>query len=84
MLELGERAAAPRPAAVPGTGERITAREVEVLRHIAAGRSNRDVAAALFIAEPTVKTHVAALLRKLGASSRTEAVATARAHGIVV
>ncbi|NLV55890.1 MAG: response regulator transcription factor [Acidimicrobiales bacterium] len=54
-------------------GPRLTAREVEVLRHIARGGSNRDVALALFISENTVKNHVRNILDKLKVHSRTEA-----------
>ncbi|RLC60804.1 MAG: hypothetical protein DRI80_10190 [Chloroflexota bacterium] len=68
---------------VPGTGEALTPRELEVLRLLAAGASNRAIAERLFISQNTVKTHVARILRKLDASSRTEAVARARELGIL-
>ena len=64
--------------AIPGSGEALTGREVDVLRLVARGLSNRDVAAELGIAEATVKTHLTRVLGKLGASSRTHAVARAR------
>lgn len=51
----------------------LTAREVEVLRHLAAGLSNRDVAARLAISAETVKAHVQHLLHKLGVGNRTQA-----------
>jgi len=73
----------PRPVRVPETGETLTAREVVILRHIAAGASNREIAQKLIIAEETVKTHVAHILRKLDVSSRTQAAACARALRIV-
>ena len=63
---------------VPGTGERLSRREVEVLAHVARGQSNGEIAAELFISEVTVKSHLTRVLRKLGASSRTHAVARAR------
>jgi LuxR family transcriptional regulator, maltose regulon positive regulatory protein len=63
---------------IPGTDELLSARELEVLAHVASGASNRDIAGALFISEATVKSHLTRVLRKLGASSRTEAVARAR------
>ncbi|MGH3635488.1 MAG: response regulator transcription factor, partial [Mycobacterium sp.] len=52
----------------------LTSREAEVLRAIAAGKTNAQVAALLFVTEGTVKSHVKQILRKLGASNRTEAV----------
>jgi DNA-binding CsgD family transcriptional regulator len=53
----------------------LTARESEVLRAIAAGKTNAQIATALFVTEGTVKSHVKHILRKLGAGNRTEAVA---------
>jgi DNA-binding CsgD family transcriptional regulator len=53
----------------------LTTREAEVLRAIAAGKTNAQIASALFVTEGTVKSHVKHILRKLGASNRTEAVA---------
>jgi ATP/maltotriose-dependent transcriptional regulator MalT len=64
--------------AVPGTAESLSAREVEVLGHVARGRSNREIAAELFISDVTVKSHLTRIFRKLDASSRTHAVARAR------
>jgi LuxR family maltose regulon positive regulatory protein len=69
---------APRPVRVPETGETLTSREVEVLRLIAAGASNRDIAEQLVISERTVKSHITHILGKLGVSSRTQAAALAR------
>ena len=54
-------------------GHPLTRREDEVYSLLAEGRSNREIASALFISEPTVKVHVRHILRKLGARSRTEA-----------
>jgi DNA-binding CsgD family transcriptional regulator/GAF domain-containing protein len=53
----------------------LTAREVEVLRGLAAGKTNAQIAAGLVVAEGTIKTHVKHILSKLGATNRTEAVA---------
>jgi DNA-binding NarL/FixJ family response regulator len=60
----------------------LTSREREVLRLIAAGRSNKEIAAALFIAPKTASVHVSNILGKLGAGSRTEAAAIAHREGI--
>jgi DNA-binding NarL/FixJ family response regulator len=63
--------------------EALTAREIGVLRHIAEGNRNRDIAERLFISEETVKVHVKHIMEKLGASDRTEAVAIAVRRGII-
>jgi len=60
----------------------LTAREQEVLRLLAAGRTNREIASELFIATKTASVHVSNILAKLGAASRTEAAAIAHAEGI--
>ena len=69
-----------RPArtAVPGLIEPLTGRELEVLRLLAAGRSNQDIARELVVTLDTVKKHVSHILGKLGGSNRTEAVTRAR------
>lgn len=61
----------------------LTARERDVLAHLAAGASNRDIARALFIAEATVKTHIVHILDKLDADSRGRAVSIARERGLL-
>jgi two-component system NarL family response regulator len=61
----------------------LTSRELEVLHLIAEGTGNKEIAATLFIAEGTVKTHVNAVLRKLDAMDRTQAVTTALKRGIL-
>jgi DNA-binding NarL/FixJ family response regulator len=63
--------------------EALTARETEVLRHIAEGNRNRDIAEKLSISEETVKVHIKHLMDKLGASDRTQAVAIAVRRGII-
>jgi DNA-binding NarL/FixJ family response regulator len=63
--------------------EDLTEREVEVLRHVAEGRRNRDIAEQLFISEETVKVHIKHIMDKLGASDRTQAVAIAVRRGII-
>jgi DNA-binding NarL/FixJ family response regulator len=66
-----------------GSGVSLTSRESEVLRHLAAGRSNKDIAAALFISPKTASVHVSNILAKLGAATRTEAAAKARSLGLL-
>jgi len=61
----------------------LTPRELDVLRLLATGQSNKQIAAALFIAEGTVKTHVNALLRKLEAADRTGVVTLALKRGLL-
>jgi LuxR family maltose regulon positive regulatory protein len=65
-------------AAAPGLTEPLTARELQVLRLLAAGRSNQRIADDLAVALDTTKKHVSHILAKVGAASRTEAVARAR------
>lgn len=64
--------------------EALTPREVEVLRAMAEGLANKEIAARLGVSENTVKFHVASVMGKLGASSRTEAVMLGVRHGIVL
>ena len=61
----------------PGTELGLTERELEVLRLVASGRSNREIAAELFISPKTASVHVSNILGKLGVASRGEAAATA-------
>ncbi|MDB5305946.1 MAG: two-component response regulator [Gemmataceae bacterium] len=63
--------------------QELTEREMEVLRRMVAGRSNKEVAADLYITEGTVKTHVNHILDKLGVHDRTQAVTTAITRGMV-
>jgi LuxR family maltose regulon positive regulatory protein len=70
-------------AAPPGLAEPLTDRELEVLRLLAAGKSNQRIAYDLVVALDTVKKHVTHVLGKLGAANRTEAVARARELGLI-
>jgi DNA-binding NarL/FixJ family response regulator len=79
LARLGVPAHVTRPA-VPGG---LTTREAEVLALVAAGKSNREVAAALVVSEKTVARHLSNIFNKLGVSSRTAATAFAFEHGLV-
>jgi DNA-binding NarL/FixJ family response regulator len=63
--------------------ESLTEREVEVLRQVADGNRNRDIAQHLFISEETVKVHIKHIMEKLGASDRTQAVSIGIRRGII-
>lgn len=84
---VGESALAPavstRLNASREAGDRLTAREAEVLTLVAEGRSNRDIGRALFLSEATVKSHLVHIFTKLGVGSRTAAVARARELGAI-
>ena len=71
-----------RPGPTPG--RRLTEREAQVLRLVAEGLTNAEIANQLAVGAQTVKTHVAAVLAKLGARDRTQAVIMAYEHGFVV
>ena len=75
---VGETATAPQPLIDP-----LSERELEVLRRVAAGYSNQDIARELFVAGSTVKKHVHNIYAKLGVGSRTQAVARARELGLL-
>jgi DNA-binding NarL/FixJ family response regulator len=63
--------------------DNLTAREVEVLQHVAGGNRNRDIAELLRISEETVKVHIKHIMDKLGAKDRTQAIAIAVRRGII-
>lgn len=87
-IYIGARVIAARPAPFDGNPQAqaalgISPREREVLDHLAAGRSNKEIARALGVSPNTVKTHVARLYEKLGVGRRTEAIARARELGLL-
>ncbi|HSD46921.1 MAG TPA: response regulator transcription factor, partial [Pyrinomonadaceae bacterium] len=63
--------------------ETLTEREVEVLREVAGGNKNREIANKLFISEETVKVHIKHIMEKLGAADRTQAVTIGVRRGII-
>jgi DNA-binding NarL/FixJ family response regulator len=78
----------PAPADVTGTvtglpGQPLTAREVDVLRLVARGATNREIAGQLFLSEGTVKNHISRILARLGLRDRTHAAIYARDHGFL-
>ena len=77
-LPAGDAPPRPQPLVVP-----LSDRELDVLRLLADGRTNREIATELFLAEGTVKNHVTNVLAKLGARDRTQAALRARALGLL-
>jgi LuxR family transcriptional regulator, maltose regulon positive regulatory protein len=78
LLTALERDAADAASSAAGLPEPLSERELEVLRLIASGKSNREISSELFVSVGTVKTHIINLYRKLDAHSRTQALARAR------
>jgi len=85
-VHQGETCVAPALAAKLAervSGETLSAREIDVLKLMAEGKSNKEIGASLFISEGTVKSHVKGIFSKLNVISRTEAVATATRRGLI-
>jgi two-component system, NarL family, response regulator LiaR len=84
-VQLAPEAAARlmREVSAPENPEALTERETEVLKLVARGKSNRQIASELFVEEKTVKSHVLNILRKLGVQSRTQAALHAVRTGLV-
>jgi LuxR family maltose regulon positive regulatory protein len=82
LVSLAETAA-PLPSTSAFWPEPLTAREREVLQHLPTHMQSPQIAALMFISANTVKSHVKAIYRKLGAASRDEAVTIARNHGLL-
>ena len=82
---LVERYTQPYTPGTPATGKlaELTPRELEVLTHVARGRSNSEIAAEMYLSEATVKTHVSRILAKLDLRDRVQAVVLAYEEGLV-
>lgn len=80
---LGPVVAAGDGGLAVGKADPLTRKELEVLARLAEGRSNRDIAAALFVTQATVKSHLAHIYLKLGVAGRQEAMARAVALGLL-
>lgn len=78
----GQKTGAGEPSTDPGRLVFLSEREQEILRWIVAGKSNREIAAGLYISEKTVKNHVSNILRKLNLSDRTQAAVYGLRHGV--
>jgi DNA-binding NarL/FixJ family response regulator len=86
QVNAGKKRIPPEVAALLAehvSDETLTEREKDVLKHVAGGNRNRDIAERLFISEDTVKVHVKHIMEKLGANDRTEAVTIALRRGII-
>jgi NarL family two-component system response regulator LiaR len=85
QVQLAPEAAARlmREVRVPESPEALMERETEVLKRVARGQANKEIAHALFVEERTVKSHVSSLLSKLGVKSRTQAALHAVRTGLV-
>ena len=80
---IEEFASRPAPDTQPSGMDQLTEREIEVLKSLAAGLSNAEIADALFVSEATVKTHISHILTKLDLRDRVQAVVVAYESGLV-
>lgn len=83
IVQAFSRPGAPPPPAAQPLVEPLSARELEILHLLAGGATNREIAAALVLAEGTVKNHLTSILGKLGARDRAQAVLLARDLGLI-
>lgn len=81
--KLPETSGAPPRFAAGANFSKLTVRQIEVLRMIATGKSNKEIARALCLSPATVKVHVAAVIAALGSANRTEAAFAARNLGVI-
>jgi DNA-binding NarL/FixJ family response regulator len=82
LLGIAESPHSAKPSAVRPLPDDLTVREAEVLRLIAQGLTNRDIASSLYLSAHTVKTHINRIFAKTGAKSRGEAMLYAQSHGL--
>jgi len=81
MVREMVRSSTPEDPAITRLLEELSARELDVLRALTAGQSNREIAETLFISAETVKSHLSAIISKLGVRDRTQAAILAIRHG---
>jgi DNA-binding NarL/FixJ family response regulator len=83
LMEFGRKGRSGSPSSTGVVGEELSVREIEVLKLLASGASNREIADKLVLAEGTVKNHVSNILSKLHAENRTQAANLARERKII-
>ncbi len=83
VAEFARMGTRPSPPSQSALVEPLSDRELEILRHLAAGASNREIANTLYITEGTVKNHITNILGKLGVRDRTQAALKAKDMGLI-